>query len=251
MSLQERFEKYKNKKELIAEINLYRSIISKKRINQDYNSALEKLKSVLILLNEYEDYYDLYQERIELENLNNEIKSELGSFRSKFLKRYNSLLKEDLTKDNLENFSKLLAMLKVEIDKNMDKFNLHDIHTEINKYFKYIKNIYTILSSYKVLNYYTASKQILRFASEIKNENFPNIKKITLSLYQELLSLKLSEISEKYDKIKISELSHILAIDSQNLVEFVHILMKQQMAPIKNYIPKTQEIVFNKKINAL
>jgi hypothetical protein len=77
MSLQEHFEKFKNKKHLISELNLYKTLILKKRDQKDYSSALEKLKSALILINENQEKFDLVQERHELESLRFEIKSEI------------------------------------------------------------------------------------------------------------------------------------------------------------------------------
>jgi hypothetical protein len=61
-----------------------------------------------------------------------------------------------------------------------------------------------------------------------------------------LLSLKMIEISQNYNKINLFELSQILAIDPQNLIEVVNLLIKQQKSPIKSYIPKTQEFIFNR-----
>lgn len=248
MSLQERFEKFKTKKELIAELNLYKSLIVKKYNNQDYCSALEKLKSALILINDNQEEFDLDQVRNELESLRFEIKSEIMQNRRKFLRRYHGLINENLTKDNLEGFCRLLTMLKVQVDINLERLNLQDIHDEITTYFKFIKKLYAILSSYKVLNYHTASNQILKLASELKRVQYPNLKKFTYSLYSELLYSKLNEISERYERIKLNELSQLLAMDPDNLSGIIAKLIKKHESPIKYYIPKTQEIVFEKRI---
>ncbi|TFF69027.1 MAG: hypothetical protein EU516_01550 [Promethearchaeota archaeon] len=245
MSLQERFEKFKNKKHLISELNLYKTLIKKKRDQKDYSSALEKLKSALILINENQEKFDLVQERHELESLRFEIKSEIMDNRRKFLRRFHGLLNERLTKENLEGFCKLLTMLKVQIDNNLEQLNLHDIRSEINTYFKYIKKLYAVLSSYQILTYNTASNQILRLASELKRFNYPNLRRFTYSLYNELLHLKLNEVSKRHERIKLHKLSQILTIDPENLTELIDKLIKKDTSPIKYYIPKTQEIVFN------
>jgi hypothetical protein len=246
MSLQERFEKFKNKKQLLNELALYKNLIVKKRNQNDYNSALEKLKSALILINDNQEHFNLDQERYELESLQFEIKSEIINSRRKLLRRYHNLLNERLTKENLEGFCRLLTMLKVQIDNNMEQLNLQDIHNEINSYFKYIKKVYMILSSYRILNYHSASKQILRLASELKHTRYPNLTRFTYSIYDELLHFKLSELSSSYERIKLVDLSQILAIDPHNLSDLIAKLIKKDKSPIKFYIPKTQEIVFTK-----
>ena len=248
MSLQERFGKFKTKKQLISELELHKDLIIKKCKLQDYCSALEKLKSALILINENQEEFDLHQEQSEIENLRFEIKSEIMHSRRKFLRRYHGLLNEHLTKDNLEGFCKLLTMLKVQIDKNLEQLNLHEIHDEINTYFKYIKKLYTILSSYRVLNFNNASRQILRLASELKHMHYPNLRKFTYSLYHELLYSKLNEVSKRHERIKLAELSEILAIDPNNLSDLIAKLIKKDKSPIQYYIPKTKEIVFNRKL---
>ena len=248
MSLQERFENFKTKKQLIEELDLYKSLIIKKRDKQDYCSALEKLNSALILINEKYEEFDLDRERNELESLRFEIKSEIMHNRRKYLRRYHGLINEHLTKDNLEGFCRLLTMLKVQVDNNLERLSLQDMHEEITMYFKYIKKLYAILSSYRILNYHKASNQILKLASELKHVNYPNLKKFTYSLYSELLYSKLNEISVRYERIKLNELSQILAIDPHNLSEIIAKLIRKDESPIKYYIPKTEEIVFNKKL---
>ena len=39
---------------------------------------------------------------------------------------------------------KLLAMLKNEVDKNLDRYNLENISQNINRYFEFIKRLYMI-----------------------------------------------------------------------------------------------------------
>lgn len=248
MSLQERYDKFKTKKEVIKELSLYKALIIKRRNQQDYSSALEKLKSALILIDENLEDFDLEQERHELEQIRFDIRSEMMNSRRKFLRRYYGLLNERLTEQNLEDFCKLLTMLKVQVDDNVERLNLHDVQNEITTYFKNIKKLYAILSSYKILNFHKASNQILRFASELKHVHCPNITKFAYSLYNELLYSKLNEISDRHSRIKLAELSQILAIDPNTLSELITKLMKKEEFPISNYLSRTQEVVFKKKL---
>jgi hypothetical protein len=247
MSLQERIKKFRTKKELIKELSLYKTLIVKKHNQQEYFSALEKLKSAIILINEYQEDFDLDQECHELEQIRYDIKSEIMHKRRKFLRRYHGLLNERLSKENLEGFCRLLAMFKIQIDDNLERLNLQGMQKEITAYFKYIKKLYIILSSYKILNFHSASNQILRFAGELKHVNYPNITKFTYSLYNEMLYSKLNELSQRQSRIKLAELSQILAIEPDKLSELITKLMKKEECPINTYISKTQEFVFKKK----
>ncbi|MHA2325921.1 MAG: hypothetical protein ACXACB_11005, partial [Promethearchaeota archaeon] len=155
-------------------------------------------------------------------------------------------LKERLDETNLENFSKLLAMLKNEVDQNLVKYNLEDICTNITKYFKFIKRLYEILSCYKVLNYHDASEKIFEFVKDVKTENFPNLKMLISSVYQNFLNHRLCEFSKESDKISITTLSRKMAINQDKLIDFINLIMKQPKSPIKGYIPATQEVYFKK-----
>ena len=161
-----------------------------------------------------------------------------------YQRRFNNLLREKLTESNLENFSKLLAMLKTEVDCNLERLNLEDISTDITKYFKFIKKLYEIFSCYRVLNYHDASYKILEFVKDVKCENFPNLKFLISSVYQDLLNYRISEFSKEFDKISISYLSKKLAIDKDRLLEFIHLIQKQPKSPIKGYTSNTQEVYF-------
>jgi hypothetical protein len=46
-------------------------------------------------------------------------------------RRFNNLLKEKLNEANFESFSKLLAILKSEVDRNLDRCNLEEISENI------------------------------------------------------------------------------------------------------------------------
>ncbi|MHA1916438.1 MAG: hypothetical protein ACW97V_18965, partial [Promethearchaeota archaeon] len=143
---------FKKKKDLIGEINYYQSIILKKVENGEYSSALEKVQSALTLLEEHQEYFNVEKELHNFYELNKNIRTEFLNQKMVYQRRFNNLLREKLTETNLENFSKLLAMLKNEVDSNLERLNLEDISTDIIKYFKFIKKLYEILSCYRVLN---------------------------------------------------------------------------------------------------
>ncbi|MFW9821999.1 MAG: hypothetical protein ACFFE4_03645 [Candidatus Thorarchaeota archaeon] len=244
MSFNPNLENFKNKKDLIEELSYYKSIILKKVKNGDYNSALEKVRSAIILVRDHQDSFNLEKELIDFYELNQKVQQELQHHRWTYERRFNNLIKEKLNEGNLENFSKLLAMLKNEVDQNLEKYNLDDICLSINKYFKYIKRLYEILSCYKVLNYHDAAEKIFDFVKDVKSENFPNLKHLISSVYQSLLNYKLSQFSKEFDKVSISTLSKKMAINPESLVDFINLIKKQPKSPIKGYVSETQEVYF-------
>ncbi|MHA1987365.1 MAG: hypothetical protein ACW98D_12065 [Promethearchaeota archaeon] len=239
-------ENFKSKKDLIAELNYYKSIILKKVKGGDYNSALEKVRSAIVLIQEHQESFNLEKEQIDFYELNKKVQSELKNHRMIYERRFNNLLKEKLNESNLENFSKLLAMFKSDVDQNLEKYNLEDICLNITKYFKYIKKMYEILSCYKVLNYHDASGKIFDFVKDVKYENFPNLKLLITSVYQNLLNHRFSEFSKEFEKVSISTLSKKMAINQDSLVDFINLIMKQPKSPIKGYTSETQEVFFKK-----
>jgi hypothetical protein len=239
-------DKIKQKKDLMEELDFYKSIILKNLSNKHYKSASEKVNSAITLIKEFQDHYNLKKEHSEFKELEHKIKFELKSCQNMYYRRYNNLLKETLKESNLENFSKLLAMLKDEVDENINQYALGDLSSEINTYFKFINKLYMIVNSYKILNYHGASAIILHFVKEIKNENFPNIKILIFRIYQKLLKNQFYGFSKKFEKITLSELSHKLAINSDQLTNFINLIIKQPGSPIKRYNTFTHEIIFNK-----
>ena len=246
MNFNENLESFKNKRDLIEELEFYRSIILKKVKSGDYHSALEKIRSALVLIQEHQDSFHVEKELIDFYELNNQIKAELDQHRMVYQRRFNNLLREKLDESNLENFSKLLAMLKNDVDKNLEKYNLGDISAKITKYFRYIKRLYEILSCYKVLNYHDASEMIFEFVKDVKTEKFPNLKLLISLVYQNLLNYWLSEYSKEFDKISISNLSEKMEINQDRLIDFITLIMKRQQSPIKSFFPSSQEIYFKK-----
>ena len=247
MSFNSNLENFKNKKDLIGELSYYKSIILKKVKSGDYNSALEKLRSAIVLVQEHQESFNLENELIDFYELNKRVQGELQNHRMIYERRFNNLLKEKLNESNLENFSKLLAMLKNDVDQNLERYNLEDICINIKNYFKYIKRVYEILSCYKVLNYHDASEKIFDFVRDIKSENFPNLKFLISSVYQNLLNCRLSEFSQEFEKVPISTLSKRMAMNQGTLVNFINQLMKQPKSPIKEYLSETQEVYFKKQ----
>ncbi len=246
MSFNSKVENFKKKKNLFEELNYYKSIILKKVKSGDYNSALEKVRSALILIQEHKDAFSTEKELLDFYELSKQIQSELKNHRMVYERRFNNLLKEKIDETNLESFSKLLAMLKNEVDHNLDKYHLQDISSKITQYFKYIKKIYEILSCYKILNYHDASDKIFEFVRDIKSENFPNLKMLISLTYQNLIRNRLFEFSKDFDKLSLSNLSNKMAMNQDQLYDFINIIKKQPKSPVQEYIPKTQEIVFKR-----
>jgi len=246
MSVKINFTNFKNKKDFVEELNYYKSLIIKKVKRGDYNSALEKVRSALVILEDHRESYNIKKEILEFQELSNQVKKHLLNNRIIYERRFNNLLKEKLNESNLENFSKLLAMLKNDVDQNLNKFNLRDISANINKYFKFIKRMYEILSCYKTLNYHDVSDKIFQFVKDIKSENFPNLKMLILLTYQNLIKDRLFEFSKDYDKISIAILSEKMAISQNQLKNFIDLIREQPRSPIHDFKPITQEIVFKK-----
>ncbi len=59
MSSNHKIDRYKQKKEIIEELDFYKSIILKKMDSDDFNSALIKIESALTLIEEYQSDFDL------------------------------------------------------------------------------------------------------------------------------------------------------------------------------------------------
>ena len=247
MDFNSNLESYKDKKDLIEELDFYKSIILKKIDNGEINSASEKVKSAKILIDEHQSSFGLDEQILEFDELRDKLKVELSKYRMLYERRFHNLLKERLNESNLENFSKLLAMLKNDIDKNLNDYNLMDISASINNYFRFIKKIYEILSCYKVLNYHDASDKIFDFVRDIKSEDFPNLKVLISSIYKSLINNRLFEFSKGCDKLSLSELSKRMEINQERLLNFITLIKNQRKSPIKDYIPSTQEIIFKQQ----
>jgi len=245
MSLNDKIDGYKRKKDLIEELNIYKSIILKKLNIEDFKSALVKIGSALTIIEEHQNYFDLKNELGEFNKLQQKARVTLDNHRKLYLRRYDNLLKENLTESNLENFTKLLAMLKGEVEENLNRYNLQELRDNIDLYFKFIKKVYTIISSYRVLNYNDASKKILNCVKDLKHENFPNLKLLIFNIYQTLLLIQFEQMSEKYEKLTINEISKILSIVPERRIEgIINFIQNQPNNPIKKYIKYNKEVFF-------
>ena len=247
MSSNHKTDRYKQKKEIIEELDFYKSIILKKMDIDDFNSALIKIESALTLLKEYQTDFDLEKETENFIQLQQKLRVEFDEHRKIFLRRYDNLRKETLTEANLENFIKLLAMLKNEVDDNLNQYNLHDLRDDINTYFTYFKKSYTIISSYKVLNYNDASRKMLNFMKESRNVNFPNLKELVTNIYQNLLFIQFESMAKNYEKLSINEISEKLSISPDKIDSIINLLLNDPKSPVKKYTQYNREVIFNKE----
>lgn len=246
MSLNDKFDGYKRKKELLEELNVYKSIILKKLDIDDFKSAFVKIGSALTLIEEHKNNFDLKNESGEFNELQQKARVELDNRRKIYLRRYDNLLKENLTESNLENFTKLLAMLKSEVDENLNRYNLQELCDNINLYFKFIKKLYTLISSYRVLNYNDASEKILNCVKDLKHENFPNLKSLIFNIYQTLILIQFEQMSEKFEKLTINEISEKLSIVPERIEDIIKFIQNQPNNPIKKYIMYNKEVFFKR-----
>ena len=247
MSSNQKIDRYKQKKEIIEELDFYKSIILKKMDIDDFNSALIKIESALTLLKECQTDFDLEKETESFTQLQQKLRVEFDEHRKIFLRRYDNLRKETLTEANLENFIKLLAMLKNEVDDNLNQYNLHELRDDINTYFTYIKKSYTIISSYKVLNYNDASGKMLNFMKESRNVNFPNLKELVKNIYQNLLFIQFESMAKNYETLSINEISDKLSITPDKIEDIIILLLNNPKGPVKKYTQYNREVIFNKE----
>ena len=245
MTFNDNFVVYKQKKELLKELNVYQSLVLKKIDIEDFKSALSKIDSALTLIDEFRSSFNLKTEQEEFSEIRQKVLIEFDNRRKIYIRKYNNLLKETLTETNLEDFLKLLAMLKKDVDDNLNKYNLHDLQDNIITYFTFIKKIYTIISSYKVLNYNDASVKILKLVKEFKVENYPNLKGLLSSIYQNLLLFQFKLMSENYDKLSLQEISEKLAVAPDRLEDIINLFLIKQKSPIKKYTKYNNEVIFN------
>jgi len=246
MTSNNNFAIYKQKKELIKELNVYQSFVLKKIDIEDFKSALTKIDSALTLIDEFQSYFDLKPELREFSEIRQKVLSEFDNHRNIYLRRYNNLLKEPLTETNLEDFLKLLAMLKNEVDDNLNKYNLYDLRDNIITYFTFIKKLYTIISSYKVLNYNDASGKIIKFVKDFKVDSYPNLKELASIIYQNLLFIQFKLMSETYDKLSLREISEMLSLSPERVEDIINLIINKQKSPIKKYTKYNNELIFNK-----
>ena len=245
MTYNNNFVEFKQKKELLKDLKVYQSLALKKIDIEDFKSALSKIDSALTLIKEFQTDFDLNSELNDFNEIRQKVLNEFNSHRNIYIRRYNNLLKETLTEANLENFLKLLAMLKNEVDDNLNKYNLYELQENILTYFTLIKKLYTILSSYKVLNYKDASVQILKFVKEFRVENYPNLKELISNIFQNLLVIQFKSMSKNYVKLSLDDISEKLALSPERVEDVIQLIMTKQKSPIKKYVKYSNEVIFN------
>ena len=76
MTLDNSFVVYKQKKELLKELNIYQSFVLKKIDIEDFKSALLKIDSALTLIDEFQSEFDLKRELEEFTKIRQEVLSE-------------------------------------------------------------------------------------------------------------------------------------------------------------------------------
>lgn len=246
MSFLEKLEKFKSKKQLLEELEYYNSLITKNKDLKDFKTALEKVNSAITLIQEYDGTFDLDKELFEIAKIKTVLQSELQESQDLYFRRYDNLSKETLTESNLENFLKLLVMLKEEIDTNSDKLLLNDLSNNINQYFRFTNRVYVLVHTYKLLNYHNAYQKILSLVTEIKDREFPNLKTLIFSIFQNLLTKQLFGFSKQSDKLTLKQLSNLLRLDSSRLRHFINLIMETPNNPIEAFNPNTQEVIFRK-----
>ena len=64
--------------------------------------------------------------------------------------------------------------------------------------------------------------------------------------YQNLISNRLFKYSKEFDKLTLSNLSKKMAMNQEQLCDFINILKKQPKSPVQDYRPQTQEIIFKR-----
>ena len=235
---------YKNKKDLLQELDLYQEMILRKIDEVDLISAMKKVKSAITLIQENQNYFNLDQELSIFMKLHQKVIKDKLYHRDRIIRKYENLLNEDLNEDNLNNFCKLLAMLKEQVDEGSTKFGLDEIQNRINEYFQCIKKMYILISSYKILEFQKASSEILKFAQEIKSGEFKNLKGLTLSLYRNLIANQLQTLSKSRDYITINELSQELNIKPKDLVKIINLIYEDVDTPIRRFDSMTELIIF-------
>ena len=235
---------YKDKKDLLQELDIYQEMILKKLQELDLTSAMKKVKSAITLIQENQEYFNLDPELSKFLQIQQKVNQEREFHYDKILRRYNNLLNEELSEENLDNFCKLLAMLKEEVDGDNSKFGLNEIQDKINEYFFYIKKMYILINSYKILEYQKASSKILNFAQEIKSVHYQNLKGLTLTLYRNLVTEQLISLSKSHHSITINELSQELNVMPEDVVKVINLIQNKINTPIEKFDYKAELVIF-------
>ncbi|MFO8017941.1 MAG: hypothetical protein R6U96_04855 [Promethearchaeia archaeon] len=238
------FKKVKDKRELKKKLKIHKEFILKKLEDEDLNSALDKTRSALTLIKEYDDSFNLEGSLKEFKKLNDSITEKIDKFRSLYFNRFKKYTKQSLTEENLERFMKLLASLKDTVDKKAEDYNLYELQEAINRYFECLKKTYTIITNYRVLTYEIICENIFELLEELDYAEISNLKNLIERIYLKVIAKRLKEVARKTKKISLSELSNILALKREELIE--------KLQEIMNH-PSFEDIikVFNKTGNLI
>ena len=232
----------KNKRDIKKKLEFHKQFILGKLEEKNLNSALDKTRSALTLIKEYKDSYNLDNKFKEFKRLNKSITEKINKYRSTYFNRFKKYTKQRLTEENLERFMKLLASLKDRIDNIADSYNLYEIQEEINRYFEFLKMTYTILTTYKVLTYELISEKIFQLLEQLDYASFSNLQEFIEKIFQKVIIRKLEEIAHKKDNIALSELSDILALKHEELLDILQEIMDSHETPIK-VLNKTNDLI--------
>ncbi len=235
---------YKDKNDLLQELDIYQKMILRKLEELDLISAMKKVKSAITLIQENQEYFNLNPELSKFLELQHKVDQKSKFHHKRIMRKYNNLLKEELNEDNLDNFCKLLAMFKEEVDECNFKFGLDSIQCKINEYFNCIKKMYILINSYKILEYQKASSEILKFAQEIKSVDFMNLKGLTLTLYRNLITEQLVSLSKSRDYITLNELSEELNVLPEDVIKVINLIQDEISSPIKRFDFKSKLVMF-------
>lgn len=243
-----KFKGYKSKKDLQKELKYYKEFIEKKlQYESDLKSALNKSRSALTLIKEYQDSFNLENELDEFNEINKNITEELAHNRNIYLRQLNNLLKEKVDENNLESLMKLLAMLKSKVDKVTEIYNLHDVQSEINRFFEFIKRLYVIFSSYQVINYHKVAEDVYNFIRDLESENFSNLEDLIHTIRLKVINRKFAELACTNEKMSLVELTEEMSLNEEELMDFLLTIMDQPGCPIKVYNSTDQLVIFRRK----
>jgi hypothetical protein len=104
--------------------------------------------------------------------------------------------------------------------------------------------MYTIISSYKVLNYNDASGKILNFVKDYKVNSYPNLKDLVSTIYQNLLFIQFKLMSENYEKLTLREISEMLSIAPERVEDIINLIINKHKSPIKKFTKYNNELIF-------
>ena len=104
--------------------------------------------------------------------------------------------------------------------------------------------MYILINSYKILEYQKASSKILKFAQEIKSVDFQNLRGLTLTLYRNLITEQMMNLSKSRHFITINELSQELNVMPEDVVKVIDLIQNKTNSPIARFDLKSELVIF-------